>query len=157
MQMFLWTAPNPDRDGDLDNSIVVHEYTHGISNRYTGGPATASCLGNAEQGGEGWSDYFALMSTTNWATATVNDGVNRRGIGTYALNQPPSGTGIRRFPYSTDMTIYPLTYASMPSSVVPHGTGEIWCMMLWEMTWEIIRQDNAINPNLLLRAQHLRW
>ena len=148
MQMFLWTAPNPDRDGDLDNSIVVHEYTHGISNRYTGGPATASCLGNAEQGGEGWSDYFALMSTTNWATATVNDGVNRRGIGTYALNQPPSGTGIRRFPYSTDMTIYPLTYASMPSSVVPHGTGEIWCMMLWEMTWEIIRQDNAINPNL---------
>ncbi|MBK6381866.1 MAG: M36 family metallopeptidase [Chitinophagaceae bacterium] len=45
----------------------------------------------------------------------------------------------------------------MPSSVVPHGTGEIWCMMLWEMTWEIIRQDNAINPNLLLRAQHLRW
>jgi|CXWL01.1.fsa_nt_gi uncharacterized repeat protein (TIGR01451 family) len=148
MQMFLWTAPNPDRDGDLDNSIVVHEYTHGISNRYTGGPATASCLGNAEQGGEGWSDYFALMSTHNWATATVNDGVFRRGIGTYALNQTPTGTGIRRFPYSTDMSIYPLTYANMPGSVVPHGTGEIWCMMLWEMTWEIIKQDNAINPNL---------
>ncbi len=148
MQMFLWTAPNPDRDGDLDNSIVVHEYTHGISNRYTGGPATTSCLGNAEQGGEGWSDYFALMSTTNWASLTVNDGVIRRGIGTYALNQPITGTGIRRFPYSTDMTIYPLTYADMPGSVVPHGTGEIWCMMLWEMTWEIIKQDNAINANL---------
>ena len=148
MQMFLWTAPNPDRDGDMDNSIVVHEYTHGISNRYTGGPATASCLGNAEQGGEGWSDYFALMSTTNWATATVNDGTIRRGIGTYAANQAPTGTGIRRFPYSTDMAIYPLTYANMPGSVVPHGTGEIWCMMLWEMTWEIIKQDNAINPNL---------
>ena len=148
MQMFLWTAPNPDRDGDMDNSIVVHEYTHGISNRYTGGPATASCLGNAEQGGEGWSDYFALMSTTNWATATVNDGAIRRGMGTYAANQAPTGTGIRRFPYSTDMAIYPLTYANMPGSVVPHGTGEIWCMMLWEMTWEIIKQDNAINPNL---------
>lgn len=148
MQMFLWTAPNPDRDGDLDNSIVVHEYTHGISNRYTGGPATASCLGNSEHGGEGWSDYFALMSTTDWSTATVNDGVIRRGIGTYALNQPTTGVGIRRFPYSTDMTIYPLTYANMPTSVVPHGTGEIWCMMLWEMTWAIIQQDNAINPNL---------
>ena len=148
MQMYLWTAPNPDRDGDMDNSIVVHEYTHGISNRYTGGPATASCLGNSEQGGEGWSDYFALMSTTNWATATVNDGPNKRGIGTYALNQAITGTGIRRFPYSTDMSIYPLTYADMPGSVVPHGTGEIWCMMLWEMTWQIIQQDNAINPNL---------
>lgn len=148
MQMFLWTAPNPDRDGDMDNSIVVHEYTHGISNRYTGGPATTSCLGNSEQGGEGWSDYFALMSTTNWATATVGDGGIRRGIGTYALNQPITGTGIRRFPYSTNMSIYPLTHADMPGSVVPHGTGEIWCMMLWEMTWEIIQQDNAINPNL---------
>lgn len=150
MQMYIWTAPNPDRDGDLDNSIVVHEYTHGISNRFTGGPATVSCLGNSEQGGEGWSDYFALMSTTNWATATVNDGPGRRGIGTYALNQATTGTGIRRFPYSTDMTIYPLTYADMPGSVVPHGTGEIWCMMLWEMTWEIIRQDNAINSNLFI-------
>ena len=148
MQMYIWTAPNPDRDGDLDNSIVVHEYAHGISNRYTGGPATASCLGNQEQAGEGWSDYFGLMATTNWATATVNDGPIRRGIGTYALNQPTTGTGIRRFPYSTDMSIYPLTYANLPSSVVPHGTGEIWCMMLWEMTWEIIQQDNTINPNL---------
>lgn len=148
MQMYLWTAPNPDRDGDMDNSIVVHEYTHGISNRLTGGPSTASCLSNAEQAGEGWSDYFALMSTTDWSTATVNDGALRRGIGTYALNQPINGTGIRRFPYSTDMSIYPLTYANMPTSVRPHGTGEIWCMMIWEMTWAIIQQDNAINPNL---------
>ena len=148
MQMFLWTTPNPDRDGDMDNGIVVHEYTHGISNRYTGGPATASCLTNNEQGGEGWSDYFALMSTTNWLGLTVNDGTIRRGIGTYVLNQPVTGTGIRRFPYSTDMSIYPLTYADLPGSVVPHGVGEIWCMMLWEMTWEIIKQDNAINGNL---------
>jgi len=150
MQMYLWTAANPDRDGDLDNSIVVHEYAHGISNRYTGGPATTSCLGNNEQGGDGWSDYFALMATTNWATATVNDGIFRRGIGTYAANQNPTGNGIRTAPYSTDMSIYPKTYANLPSAVVPHGVGEIWCMMLWEMTWEIIKQDNAINPNLFV-------
>ena len=36
MQMYLWTAPTPDRDGDVDNGIIVHEYTHGISNRMTG-------------------------------------------------------------------------------------------------------------------------
>ncbi|MCY7310095.1 MAG: M36 family metallopeptidase [Chitinophagaceae bacterium] len=149
MQMFIWTAANPDRDGDLDNGIVVHEYTHGISNRYTGGPSSASCLGNDEQGGEGWSDYFALMSTTNWATATVNDGVIRRGIGTYASNQNPTGVGIRSAPYSTDMSIYPRTYANLPATGgQQHAVGEIWCMMLWEMTWEIIKQDNAINPNL---------
>ncbi|MEO7982717.1 MAG: M36 family metallopeptidase [Bacteroidota bacterium] len=148
MQMYLWTAPNPDRDGDMDNGIVVHEYTHGISNRYTGGPATASCLGNNEQAGEGWSDYFGLMATTNWATASVNDGTLKRGIGTYVLNQPTTGTGIRTFPYSTDLSIDPLTYANLPAMAIPHGVGEVWCLMLWEMTWEIIKQDNAINPNL---------
>lgn len=148
MQMYIWTAANPDRDASLDNGIVVHEYAHGISNRFTGGPSTASCLGNSEQGGEGWSDYFALMLTTNWALATVDDGVLRRGIGTYSANQPVTGNGIRSAPYSTNMAIYPRTYANLPGSAIPHGVGEIWCMMLWEMTWEIIKQDNAINPNL---------
>jgi subtilisin-like proprotein convertase family protein len=149
MQMFLWNTTTPNRDGDLDNGIIAHEYGHGISNRFTGGPANVSCLGNAEQAGEGWSDYMSLMMGTNWATATVNDGVIRRGIGTYALGQPITGVGIRRFPYSTDMSIYPLTYANLPGSAVPHGVGEIWCMMIWEMTWEIIKQDNFIETNFL--------
>jgi hypothetical protein len=34
-----------------------------LSNRLTGGPAQAGCLANAEQAGEGWSDYYALMIT----------------------------------------------------------------------------------------------
>src|SRR5690606_7188110 len=42
MQMYIWTAPNPDRDGDLDNGIITHEYGHGISNRLVGGPANTS-------------------------------------------------------------------------------------------------------------------
>ena len=31
MQMYIWTAPTPDRDGDLDNGIIIHEYGHGVS------------------------------------------------------------------------------------------------------------------------------
>lgn len=149
MQMFLWTAPNPDRDGDLDNGIIQHEYGHGISNRLTGGPAIVNCLQNAEQAGEGWSDYMSLMMSTDWANATVNDGPIRRGIGTYALNQPITGNGIRVQPYSTDMSIFSLTYANLPGQAVPHGVGTIWCGMIWEMTWEIIKQDNFIEPNFL--------
>lgn len=146
MQMYLWTAPNPDRDGDLDNSIVAHEFAHGISNRLTGGPGNSSCLGNAEQAGEGWSDYYALMVTTNWATATVGDGAIGRGIGTYALNQPTTGLGIRAFRYSTNLAINPRVYsATLPTA--PHDRGEFWCAALWEMTWEIIQQA-GINPNL---------
>jgi extracellular elastinolytic metalloproteinase len=47
MQMFTWTSPNPDRDGDLDATIVYHEYGHGISTRLVGGPSNSSCLGSA--------------------------------------------------------------------------------------------------------------
>jgi extracellular elastinolytic metalloproteinase len=148
MQMFIWTPANPDRDSDMDNGIIVHEYTHGISNRMTGGPATTSCLTNSEQAGEGWSDYFGLMATTDWSTATLTSGANPRGVGTYVVNQPITGTGIRRHPYSTSMTTYPLTYANLPGSPIPHGVGEIWCNMLWEMTWAIIQKDQAISTNL---------
>ncbi len=148
MQMFIWTPANPDRDSDMDNGIIVHEYTHGISTRLTGGPANSSCLTNSEQAGEGWSDYFGLMATTDWATATLTSGSAPRGVGTYVINQPTSGTGIRRYPYSTSINIYPLTYANLPGSPVPHGVGEIWCNMLWEMTWAIIQKDQAISTNM---------
>src|SRR5918992_405506 len=44
------------RDGDFENGIIIHEYTHGVSNRLTGGPAV-NCLTGNEQAGEGWSDW----------------------------------------------------------------------------------------------------
>ena len=146
MQMYLWTAPTPDRDGDVDNGIIAHEYTHGISNRFTGNGST--CLTNAEQMGEGWSDYFGLMITHDWTTALAGDGFSKsRGIGTYALNQPITGLGIRQYRYSTDMSVNPLTYGNLASVAVPHGVGTIWCTALWDMTWEII-QLQGINPNI---------
>jgi len=137
-------------DGDMDNGVMVHEYGHGISNRLTGGPANSSCLQNAEQMGEGWSDYMALMVTTNWTTATVNDGPNVRSIGTYVVGQPSSGGGIRAYPYSTNMTINPWTYAMLATGTAggeSHYIGEIWCTALWDMTWNVIQQANAINTN----------
>ncbi|MBC7886338.1 MAG: M36 family metallopeptidase [Ferruginibacter sp.] len=146
MQMYLWTAPSPDRDGDVDNGIIAHEYTHGISNRLTGNGST--CLTNAEQMGEGWSDYFALMITHDWANALPGDGFSKpRGIGTYALNQPNTGLGIRQYRYTTDMAVNPMTYGNLASVVAPHGVGTIWCTALWDMTWEIIQQT-GINQNI---------
>ena len=148
MQMYLFTTTTPNRDGDLDNGVINHEYGHGISNRLTGGPANSSCLSNAEEGGEGWSDYLTLMTTTNWATAQVTDGALAKPMGTYVLGQAVTGAGIRTYPYSTNMSINPWTYASMAGSGGEvHVIGEIWCMALWEMTWEMIAQD-GINPNL---------
>jgi len=148
MQMFLCTNTTPPRDGDADNAVIAHEYGHGISNRLTGGPGNSSCLGNSEQMGEGWSDYFGLMYTADWATATPSDGFNNpRGIGTYLFGQAPNGAGIRPTRYSTNFAVNPTTYANLPGQAIPHGVGYVWCTMLWEMTWEII-QTAGINPNL---------
>jgi hypothetical protein len=150
MQMFLWTAPNPDRDGDVDNGIIAHEYAHGISNRLTG--TGSGCLGNAEQMGEGWSDYYSLMYTQNWSTSNLNTGFNSpRGIGTYAANQPITGAGIRTQRYCTDLAINNRSYAASISTS-SHTRGEIWCATLWDMTWGIINQVGTINPNLFNAA-----
>jgi hypothetical protein len=146
MQMYLFNTTTPNRDGDVDNGVIVHEYTHGISNRLTG--TGSGCLGNQEQMGEGWSDYFGLMMTQNWATSVVTDGFSSpRGIGTYVLNQPTTGVGVRQYKYCTDMTVNPLVYSNIATVAVPHGVGTIWCTVLWDMTWEIIKIQ-GINPNL---------
>jgi extracellular elastinolytic metalloproteinase len=135
-------------DGDFDNGIIVHEYGHGVSNRLTGGPGNASCLGNSEQGGEGWSDYLALMLTTNWSTAQLTDGSRPRPMGTYAAGQATTGSGIRTRPYSTDLNINNLHYGNLASNTQVHFIGEVWCSAIWDMTWNIIQQTGSIEPNL---------
>lgn len=138
------TGPE-QRDGDFDNGIIAHELHHGISNRLTGDGF--SCLGNAEQMGEGWSDWAGLIISVE----PGDQGSDRRGIGTYALYQDTDGQGIRRYPYSTDMAIAPLTYGSVPSSAIPHGVGEVWANMIWDLYWAMVEKygwdANINNPN----------
>lgn len=127
----------PDLDGDVDNAIIAHEYGHGISNRLTGGPINTNCLFNGEQMGEGWSDWFGLVLTMK----TGDQPEDRRGIGTYVTGQPTDGTGIRQYPYSTNMSINPLTYANLPATGGQvHAVGTIWATMLWDLTWAFIDQ-----------------
>ena len=49
----------PDRDGDFDHEVVLHEYTHGLSNRRVGGGVGISAL-QPRGMGEGWSDWYAM-------------------------------------------------------------------------------------------------
>lgn len=133
---------NAGRDGSLDNGIIAHEYGHGLSNRLTGGPSNSNCLFNGEQGGEGWSDWLGLILTIEPGDA----GTDVRGIGTYALDDQ-TGQGIRRFPYSTDMSINAQTYGSLANSVGPHAVGEIWSQVLWDMTWNLIDAE-GFDPDL---------
>jgi extracellular elastinolytic metalloproteinase len=143
MQMYVWTAPTPDRDGDVDNGIVVHEYGHGISNRLVGGPSNVNCLTNNQQPGEGLSDWWALAYT-----AEVGDtGPDGRGMGTYALNQPTTGLGIRTQRYSTNPSINTWTYASINGMAIPHGVGSVWAQAAWEVYWKLV-DAHGFDPNL---------
>ena len=150
MQMYLFTSTSPNRDGDLDNGVMGHEYAHGISNRLTGGPSITTCLTNKEQMGEGWSDYYALMTTTNWQTAQLTDGLLKRPLGTYVIGQPVTGAGIRTYPYSTDVSIDKWNYSKLATGTQGevHNIGEIWATVLWDMTWNIIQKVGVINHNL---------
>jgi hypothetical protein len=125
-------AVPPAVDGDLDNEIIAHEYAHGISNRLTGGAVNTSCLGNAEQMGEGWSDYLGLMMTMQ----PGDQRTDVRGLAAYASGNP---NGIREAPYSTDFAVNDYTYQDTNANVSqPHGIGFVWATALWEMTWDLI-------------------
>jgi extracellular elastinolytic metalloproteinase len=134
MQMYLWNLTTPDHDGDLDAGILVHEYGHGISNRLVGGPSNVSCLTNAQQPGEGISDWLALVYTAKGTdTATMG-----RGIGTYVMGQPPTGQGIRAQRYSTNPAVNTWTYASVSGAAIPHGVGAVWAQGMWEAYWALV-------------------
>ncbi|KIJ54535.1 hypothetical protein M422DRAFT_240602 [Sphaerobolus stellatus SS14] len=122
MRMFLWTMTSPQRDGAVENDIVAHENTHGLTNRVTGG-GTGRCLTTTEAGGmgEGWSDAFAEW--TEQTSATISDFV----LGVYVTN---TAAGIRSHPYSTNATTNPLTYSSLQTLTEVHDIGEVWANTL---------------------------
>ena len=143
MQMYIFNITNPNRDGDLDPEIIVHELGHGLSNRLTGGPANSGALQTFQSRGmgEGWSDYWSLALLEKPSdTATTP-----RPLGTYVLGQPVTGSGVRRYPYDTDLGVNPQTIAaynsdtSGPGSTPEvHNTGELWVDALWDMHWALV-------------------
>jgi subtilisin-like proprotein convertase family protein len=161
MQMFRFIGPTIDRDGALDSEVVIHELTHGTSNRLIGN-GTGLAWSPGVGMGEGWSDFYALSLLNN---TNADDPNGRYATGAYATYKFISGTfldnyvyGIRRFPYSTDNSVNPMTWADADewtadySGGIPinprgieangalevHNVGEIWALTLWEMRSRII-------------------
>lgn len=144
MDLTVFTLTNPQRSSSFDNGVIIHEYAHGWSVRLTGGRNNVNCLSNAEQMGEGWSDFAALMATTR----VTDTGDERRGIGSWVLGQPTAGGGVREFPYSSDGSADPRTYASVATEDSVHGIGSVWASMLWDLNWALI-SEYGFDPDLL--------
>ena len=136
------TAALPNRDSDLDAGVIAHEYGHGLSNRLTGGPAQVGCLTVVEQAGEGWSDWMTLFMHAEPGDTRTSE----RSVGGYVSFEPVNTAGfigIRRYPYTTDNTVNPLTYGGLADTgnSQPHGIGTIWATMLWEAYWNLVDLD----------------
>jgi len=137
MRMYVWNRSSPNRDGDLDSGIIIHEYGHGISNRLTGGPSNVNCLSGGEAGGmgEGWGDWWAtsLRQLPSYVRSDVFP------MAPYSNN---NANGIRKFPYTTDMTTNPETYNYITRTgyTTVHAKGEVWAGILWEAYWNFVDQ-----------------
>ena len=169
MQMYLWTGPTPDYDGTTDAEIIIHEVTHGTSNRLHGNSSGLST--NMSGGmGEGWGDFYAhalLSEPTDPINGIYTEGgyATYLGTGGYTANYY---YGIRRFPKAVmaftggplNRPHNPLTFADVDStqfnigdgafargpfgvSTVDqvHNLGEIWNSALWEVRAKMITRS----------------
>jgi extracellular elastinolytic metalloproteinase len=161
MQMYRFTGGgllDPQRDSSHDWGIVAHEWMHYMSNRLVG---NASGLNNNQGGsmGEGWGDWNGLI----WS---IREGDDLDGIyttGAWSTHLFWSNYtnnyyfGIRRYPYSTRMDRFPLTFKDIgPGLVHPanvlrntnigagsasevHNAGEVWSNMVWEASVALMK------------------
>jgi uncharacterized repeat protein (TIGR01451 family) len=166
----------PDRDGSLDTQVVFHEFFHYVSNRLIGN-GTGLGTNMAAGMGEGWSDFNAMLLTVRESDTATPSNATFEGtypIATYATGGVPyTGAdnhayyfGLRRYPYSTDMTKNPLTFRHITNGVVlpvgppisfgangasnaqVHNTGEVWATMLWECYAGLLRDTLGPTPRL---------
>lgn len=169
-QMFRFTGPTIDRDGDLDTEILIHELTHGTSNRLVGNAAGLN-WDPAGSMGEGWSDFYAMALLNN---TNADDPNGQYGSGAYATYKLIAGYldnylyGIRRFPYSTNNSVNPTTWAdvddvtiNLAGGIAPspinfndnggmevHNAGELWALSLWEVRSRIIADAAGANGSV---------
>lgn len=139
-------------DADFDNEVTIHEFAHGISNRLSGG-ANSNCLNNDEQMGEGWSDFFTLVTTVK----PGENGTEPKHVGSYVWTRTAGGTGVRRLPYSSELSVNNQTFADIigtggrvfnpePGEAsqrgAPHPLGEVWAGVLWDLYWAMVERYN---------------
>ncbi|KAH7100032.1 Fungalysin metallopeptidase-domain-containing protein [Auriculariales sp. MPI-PUGE-AT-0066] len=147
LQTFLFnlTLPDLERDSTLDNTVILHEYAHGLTNRMTGG-GTAVCLQTLESAGmgEGWSDAFA-----EWVWQSAQSTFSDFTVGDYTSGYP---LGLRTYPYSVNRTTNPLTYGDVPKFDEVHLIGEVWAQTLHVVHANLVAEfgsatDALTNPD----------
>ena len=132
--------PGAEHDGDLDASVLAHEYGHYLHHRLSNcGAALCGAMS------EGWGDFDALMFVLR--SGDNLDGAFPLAIYSTVADFESPYFGIRRAPYSVDPTVNGLSFRHMAlGEALPtgqpfivlggnnevHNAGEIWAETLWE-------------------------
>src|SRR5262249_51737406 len=103
----LWDGSGgAELDSSYDASVIVHEYTHGVSTRLAGTDSSTGLRSTQGAGmGEGWSDFFAMSFLTG--DSPLDTAVATGGYVTQ-LNR-----GVRNYPYTTRFDLDPLTFGDI--------------------------------------------
>lgn len=124
----VWQNPQPPlgKPTALDAEVVIHEYTHGVSQRLVGGTLKKSALVEPQSLalGEAWSDYFAITIQNHFRAP----GPPRYTFASYASQRP---NGVRPHPY--DAFTADFSRIGTPPFDDQHGAGSIFAAALIKM------------------------
>jgi large repetitive protein len=142
-------------DGTIDNLVVAHEWGHYLHHRLV-----LCGLNQCGAESEGWGDFLAL--TTSVREGDDLDGTFADSVYASQAFTDAAYFGIRRMPYTVDMTKNPLTFRHIvqgeelpmgqplnlayPDNAEVHNAGEVWCSMMFEGYVSILKQSKAATP-----------
>ncbi len=176
MQMYLFHVPHTTYKQDpfipassaFDPSVILHEYTHGLSNRLVVDATGNSTLNSIQAGamGEAWSDYYAIdyLVQHGFLKDTAKQGqllegrYLQAGVDTQILRTMPIDCSVgtkshRCANVSGGFGGY--TYGDF-SKVIGfpevHASGEIWGQTLWDLR---SRLGHKVTGMLVTRAMSL--
>lgn len=131
-EMFLGVHPSTGRAAALDGDIVIHEYTHGVTQRLIGGRqnADALILKQSRALGEGWSDFFAV-TIRNYYRARDNRAPN------FIFAEYCSNGTLRSQPYDENHTVSIARLGRAPHDS-DTGAGEIWAAALIDFARRLV-------------------
>ncbi|MEX0429552.1 M36 family metallopeptidase [Nocardioides sp. DS6] len=160
MQMYLWKSADgfTPTSGAFDASVLLHEYTHGLSNRLVVDADGNSTLNSLQAGamGEAWSDYYAMdyLVTSGFQKDTRADGEVFEGQYLMGGQKDADGNPVPFRSMAIDCpvgssspscvnTYNPgatpdggYTYGDLVDiggSAEVHSSGEVWAQTLWDL------------------------
>lgn len=177
IEISLWGGTAGGRDGVLDATLILHEYTHLITRRLVGGGVGITAIQTMALD-EGWADFYAIALLSE-------------------MGDDPSGTyqfegyagfrwaseafesnyyfGTRAYPYSTDKSQNPMSlgflqkdpaFDPFPGTAISplynptniphfdlneaHTQCQVWCVTLWDARACLIQKYGFENGNWLM-------